>query len=99
MQKCHQSSFVVKKCFNKVTKVYFGCLLPETNCVHNSCHINENNMFDRNTGFLILKVHIWHIMFARGKYLQSFRKSGVPIAKHADRADLRAFKSSAKSVN
>ena len=38
-------------------------------------------------------------MFARKKYLQSFGKSRVPIAKHPDRKHLRVLKVSVKSVN
>ena len=56
--------------------------------MHNSCHNNENNMSDSNTGCPILKVHMWDFIFASGEYLQSFWKSGVPVAKDLDRTRL-----------
>ena len=70
------------------------CACNQLFCVHNSCHNNVNNMFDSNTGCPILKVHMWDIMFAREEYLQSFWKSGTPMAKHLVQTHLRAFKSS-----
>ena len=75
------------------------CACNQLLYVHSSCHNNENNMSDSNTGSPILKVHMWDIIFAKGEYLQSFRKSGVPMAKHPDRTHLREFKPSVKSVN
>ena len=67
--------------------------------VHNSCHNNENNMSDTNIGCPISKSLMWDIMFAREEYLQSFWKPVVLMTKHPDRAHLRAFKTSVKSVN
>ena len=43
-------TFSGKKCFNKVTKVYFGCFFVKLTVVYaQSCHNNENNMSDSNT--------------------------------------------------
>ena len=93
IQKYHQYSFMVKKCFNEVTRVYFEYFVRETNCC--VCPtVNENSMPNYNTKRLILKVHIWDIMFAREKYLESIWKSGTPMARHPDRTHLRALSSS-----
>ena len=75
------------------------CACDELLYVHSSCHNDENNMSDSNTGSPIFKVHMWDIIFAKGEYLQIFWKTGVPMAKHLDRTYLRAFKPSVKSVN
>ena len=75
------------------------CACSQLLCVHSSCHNNENNMSDNNTRCSTLKVHMWDIIFAREENLQSFKKSGVPMAKHLDRRHFRAFKSSFKSLN
>ena len=75
------------------------CARNQLFSVNNSCHNNENNMSNSNTGYLILKVYMWDIMFAREEYFQSFSKSGVPVAKHRNQTHLRAFKCSVKSVN
>ena len=48
------------------------CACNQLFCVHKSCQNNENNTSDVNTGFPIFKVHMWDIMFARERYLQSF---------------------------
>ena len=65
------------------------CACNQLFCVQNGCHNNENNMSDSNTGCPILKVHMWDNMVAREEYLQSFLKSGAPMAKHPDRTHLR----------
>ena len=57
------------------------CACNQLQYLRNSCHNNENNISDSNTDCPILKMHVYDIMFAREEYLQSFWKSGVPMAK------------------
>ena len=45
------------------------CACNQLFCMHNSCHVDENNLSSSNTGYPILKVHIWDIKFAMEEYL------------------------------
>ena len=45
------------------------CACNQLFYVDNSCHNNESNMSDSNTGYPILKVRMLDIIFAMGEYL------------------------------